>query len=198
VRRALGVRTIMNLLGPLSNPARPPVQLTGVYDPELVVPVATTLGLLGCESALVVHGGGLDEIALHAPTEAALLRGGSVVRLQIHPGAAGVREASVDALAGGAPEDNAALLAAALRGRAPEAHLAAIALNAGALLWIAGVAADLVGGVDLAKRVLASGRAHDRLEQYVAATRRVDPLEGERAASPSAGANEQEVAHAGA
>ena len=172
VRRALGVRTIMNLLGPLASPAEPPVQLAGVYDPALVEPVATTLGLLGCETALVVHGGGLDEIALHAPTRAALLRRGSVELLEIRPADAGLAEAPIEALRGGSPEDNARLLSDALRGHAPEAHLSAIAVNAGALLWIAGLAATLAAGADLALGVLASGRAHDRLLEYCAATRR--------------------------
>ena len=72
VRQALGTRTIFNLLGPLANPSRPPLQLVGVYDPSLCLPLATTLGLLGVTAALVVHGGGLDEIALHGPTTAAL------------------------------------------------------------------------------------------------------------------------------
>jgi len=186
VRRALGVRTIMNLLGPLVNPARPPVQLTGVYHPALVEPVARTLGLLGCETALVVHGGGLDEIALHAPTFAALLRCGGIETMELCAADVGLREASIEALRGGLPHENAALLAGALRGRAPQAHLSAIAINAGALLWIADRAATFREGVSEASELLASGRAHDRLMRYVARSRQL----AEAAARGAPGARE--------
>lgn len=166
-RRNLGMRTIMNLLGPLANPARPPVQLTGVYDAALVEPVARTLGLLGCETALVVHGGGLDELALHAPTYAALLRSGAIETMELSPDDAGLARAPLSALRGGSPQENAGLLASALRGRGPDAHLAAIAYNAGALLWIADFATSLKEGARVAMSVLTSGRAHERLTNYV-------------------------------
>jgi anthranilate phosphoribosyltransferase len=190
VRRTLGMRTVMNLLGPLVNPARPAVQLTGVYDAALVVPVARTLGLLGCRTALVVHGGGLDEIALHAPTRAALYRDGKVELMDLTPADAGVSEAPLAALRGGSPRENAGLLACALAGCASEPHLAAIAINAGALLWIAGRSATLRDGTATALAVLASGRAHERLVRYIARSvelaepaspqsARMDPFESE-------------------
>lgn len=167
-RRALGMRTMMNLIGPLVNPARPPVQLLGVYDPALIEPMAHTLDLLGCETALVVHGGGLDEIALHAPTRAALLRKGAIETIELTPEAAGVKPAPIEALRGGSPERNAAYLRSALQGRAPDAHRDAIAINAGALLWLAGRAANLREGTQAALAALASGRAHDRMLRFVA------------------------------
>jgi anthranilate phosphoribosyltransferase len=172
VRRALGMRTIMNLLGPLSNPARPPVQLTGVYSDALVVPVARALALLGCERALVVHGSGLDEIALHGPTMAALVRDGHVEMTTLLPEDAGFERAPLSALLGGAPDDNARLLSAALEGRGPDAHAAAIGLNAGALLWIAGIAGDLRAGAELAMEAMRTGRAGERLIEYVECSRR--------------------------
>ncbi|MEZ4307040.1 MAG: anthranilate phosphoribosyltransferase [Polyangiaceae bacterium] len=172
VRRALGMRTIMNLLGPLSNPARPPVQLTGVYSAELVVPVARTLALLGCERALVVHGGGLDEIALHAPTTAALVRDGEVEPMTLTPEDAGVAHAPLSALAGGSPEENAVLLSEVLRGQGAEAHAAAIAINAGALLWIAELAPDLREGTAMAMDAMRSGRAHRTMTEYVKCSQR--------------------------
>lgn len=163
VRRALSMRTLLNLLGPLVNPARPQVQLIGVYDPALVETVARTCGLLGVEDALVVHGAGLDEIALHGPTDAALLRDGEVTRLTLRPEDAGVKPAPLDALAGGDPQQNAAWLERALAGDAPRAHLDAIALNAGALLWTARRVDTLQDGVIGALETLATGAPLARL-----------------------------------
>lgn len=168
VRRTLGVRTMMNLLGPLVNPARPPVQLMGVYEPARVGSIARTLGLLGCRSALVVHGSGLDEIALHGPTTAALLRDGLVTEMVLRPEEAGVTPAPLEALHGGTPRDNAASLSAVLQGRGPTAHAHAVAINAGALLWIAGLASNLREGARAALAVIAGGRAHERLLGFVA------------------------------
>jgi anthranilate phosphoribosyltransferase len=165
VRRALRIRTIMNLLGPLVNPARPPVQMVGVYDPRLCRPLAQTLGLLGCEAALVVHGSGLDEIALHGPTAAALYRDGGVIELVLRPEQAGLDTLPLGQLAGGEPGRNADSLAALLKGRGNQAQAAAVALNAGALAWIFGRVDDLRQGTDLALETIASGRAHERLEQ---------------------------------
>ena len=171
VRRALGVRTVMNLLGPLVNPARPPVQLMGVYDPGRVASVARTLGLLGCRSALVVHGSGLDEIALHGPTTAARLHDGDVTEIELRPEDAGVAPAPIEALGGGTPAENAASLVAVLQGRGTPAHTRAVAINAGALLWIAGKAESLREGTAAALDVIARGHAHERLVRFVARSR---------------------------
>lgn len=166
VRKTLATRTIFNLLGPLSNPSRPAFQLLGVYDPGLCRPLATTLGLLGVDTALVVHGGGLDEVALHAPTTAALWRHGQVTELELTPEEAGLRRHPVEALRGGDPAENAALLLALLRGEGAEAHQHAVALNAGALAWIAGRADTLGDGVTLAMDALERGGAADRLAAW--------------------------------
>jgi anthranilate phosphoribosyltransferase len=165
VRRGLGLRTIFNLLGPLANPALPSVQLMGVYDPARCETLAATLGKLGCARALVVHGGGLDEIALHAPTRAALLEDGQVRALRIQPADVGLPERPIETLRGGAPEDNARWLAALLAGEGEAAHNEAVAINAGALLWLGGKAADHRAGTELALSLLASGTPAARLDK---------------------------------
>lgn len=171
VRRALGTRTIFNLLGPLVNPARPEWQVLGVYDPRYCVPLAETLALLGCRAALVVHGSGLDELALHGPTTAALLRDGVVERLELTPADAGLREHPLEALAGGAPEENAAWLRTVLAGRGAAAHADAVALGAGALQWISGAVTTLAAGVAAAHEALARGGAAERLERLAERSR---------------------------
>ena len=163
VRRALKVRTLFNLLGPLVNPALPDCQLVGVYDPARCVPLARTLGLLGVHRAMVVHGGGLDEVALHAPTTAAWLDHGEVRELTLRPEDAGLSERGIDELAGGDPEGNAAWLAALLEGKGSDAHNEAVAINTGALLWVAGAAGNLRAGTEHALSILRSGATANRL-----------------------------------
>lgn len=170
-RRALGVRTIMNLLGPCVNPAAPPVQLLGVADPLTLEPVARTLEALGVTNALVVHGSGLDEVALHGETQAIRLTNGALEHLVLTPEDAGLERGVVGGLAGGDAQANAAGLAAVLQGKGPAAHMGAVALNAGALLMTAGLANDLKSGVALAADRLASGAPYARLTAFVEATR---------------------------
>jgi len=167
VRRALKVRTVMNMLGPCVNPARPGVQLLGVADPALLGPVAATLVGLGITRAMVVHGTGLDEVALHGPTDAIRIRHGVATRLTLSPEEAGVEPAPLRALAGGGPEENAERLKALLMGYGTAAEASAVALNAGALLMTAGLASDLAEGVDLARQALASGQPYQRLKALV-------------------------------
>ena len=159
VRRALKVRTIMNILGPCVNPAEPAVQLLGVAEPRLLEPVAAVLDALGVSRALVVHGGGLDEIALHAETEAVRLVDGRIERLTIAPEQAGLARAPLGTIRGGGPEENAERLKALLAGHGTTAERHAVALNAGALLATAGKAEDLRQGVEMALATLGSGRA---------------------------------------
>ncbi|MHB1327993.1 MAG: anthranilate phosphoribosyltransferase [Gemmatimonadales bacterium] len=167
VRQTLRTRTVFNLLGPLANPAQPEYQVMGVYAERLVVPLAETLGMLGCREALVVHGSGMDEIALHGPTTAARLHRGAVQRLTLTPEAAGCTPAPVEALAGGSPEEGAAWLRQLLAGHAPRAHLDAVALNSGAMLWIAGLAPDLRAGVGAARDVLGTGAGLGHLDALI-------------------------------
>lgn len=165
VRRTLKSRTIFNLLGPLVNPAQPEWQVMGVYDPKYCKPLAETLGLLGCEAALVVHGSGLDELALHGPTTAALWKNGALSTLELTPEDAGLERAPIEALKGGLPQENAAWLRTVLAGKATSAHNAAVAFNAGALLWISDQADDLRAGTQRALEALQGGGSLARLER---------------------------------
>jgi anthranilate phosphoribosyltransferase len=167
VRRTLGTRTLFNLLGPLANPAQPEVQVMGIYAAHLVRPAAETLALLGCEAALVVHGSGLDEIALHGPTTAARLAAGVVEDVVLTPEEAGLPRAPVEALRAGEPAAAAGWLADLLAGRGDRVHTDTVALNAGALLWIAGRCATLRAGAERAREILASGSALERLQALV-------------------------------
>lgn len=174
VRKALATRTVFNLLGPLVNPASPPVMLVGVYDAALCPLVAATLGLLGCERALVVHGLGLDEIALHGETVASELANGRVTARRFTPADFGIAELPLSAITGGTPDDNARTIRAVLGGKGDAAHAAAVAVNAAALLEIAGLAASPAEGYVLAQRILASGRALQRLERFAELSRTSD------------------------
>jgi anthranilate phosphoribosyltransferase len=161
----------MNLLGPCLNPARPRIQLLGVPDPGLLVPVAETLRALGVERALVVHGSGLDEVAVHGFTQAVRLLEGELERVEITPELAGLRRYPKEEIAGGEPAENARLLLDILKGRGTGAQRAIVAINAGALLETAGLAADLRLGTEMAQDAMASGRALRLLENFVEASR---------------------------
>lgn len=166
VRKSLKMRTLFNVLGPLANPAQPPVQLMGVYDPDLVVPIAETLSRLGVEKALVVHGQGLDEISISGPTVAALAEDGAVLEMEITPEMAGLEQFDVERLAGGDAEQNKTALDALFAGNGDAAHEAAVAINAGATAWIAGKANDLKEGASLAVKAMRSGKIPERLQRW--------------------------------
>jgi anthranilate phosphoribosyltransferase len=170
-RRALKVRTIMNVLGPCVNPAEPPVQLLGVAETRLLEPVARTLAALGVGAALIVHGSGLDEVALHGATEAIRVVEGGIDRLTITPEAAGLKRGPIGSVKGGDPAENAERLAALLKGRGGESETDAVALNAGALLMTAGIAPTLREGVMLARDTIASGEPFRRVQALAEATR---------------------------
>jgi anthranilate phosphoribosyltransferase len=161
----------MNLLGPCLNPARPKVQLLGVADPKLLRPIAETLQALGVERALVVHGSGLDEIALHGFTRAILLAAGRLEEIEITPEQAGLERMPVQAIAGGTPVENAKRLQNIVAGIGRPAEIAIVALNAGALLMTAGKVADLKEGVGFAMDAMRSRRARQVLDMFVEASR---------------------------
>ncbi|MBA2466985.1 MAG: anthranilate phosphoribosyltransferase [Sphingomonas sp.] len=171
VRRQLSVRTVMNLLGPCINPARPPVQLLGVADPKMLRRIAETLDAMGVRNALVVHGGGTDEIALHAETRALKLADGAVEEIVITPEDAGLARAPLSVVTGGDATENAARLRALLGGAGEQAERDIVALNAGALLLTAGRVATLRDGVAAAADALASGAAGKVLDAFVEASR---------------------------
>ena len=170
VRRALKVRTIMNLLGPCLNPARPRVQLLGVADPKLLRPVAETLRALGVERALVVHGSGLDEVALHGETRAIRLSNGDYSDLQLTPEDAGLERAPLKVVTGGDATENAERLRKLLDGEGAQAEQDIVILNAAALLLTAGKAPTLKDAADLARDALLSGRSGQVLDRYIEAS----------------------------
>ena len=171
VRRQLEVRTVMNLLGPCINPARPPVQLLGVADSRMLRRIAQTLAAMGVEQALVVHGSGLDEVALHAETRAIRLGGGEIEDLEITPEDAGIERAPLKVVTGGDVAENAARLRTLFAGQATRAEEDIVILNAAALLLTAGSAATLREGAAAAQEALSSGRAGQVLDCFVEASR---------------------------
>ena len=170
VRRQLSVRTVMNLLGPCINPARPPVQLLGVADPKMLRRIAQVLDAMGVRLALVVHGSGLDEVALHGGTKAIRLEDGEMTEVELTPEEAGLKRAPLNVVTGGDAEENAARLRALLNGKGSGAEADIVALNAGALLMTAGLSADLRMGVALARDALRSGKAGQLLTRFVEAS----------------------------
>jgi anthranilate phosphoribosyltransferase len=164
VRRELGVRTVFNLLGPLTNPAGARHQLLGVYDPDRIEIVAEVLRELGSERVMVVHGGGLDEIALHGRTRVAELVHGNVRIREIGPEDAGLQRAPLEALLGGDLGENVRIARAVLEGE-HGARRDVVLLNAAAALMVAGKAVDLLEGVQRAAEAIDSGATRRVVER---------------------------------
>ena len=176
VRRELGFRTVFNLLGPLANPAGASHQLLGVSDADAAPHMAAALAGLGVLRAMVVRGDdGLDELSLAAPSTIWHVAAGEAVRVErVEPEALGLSRVAPEALAGGDPSYNAALLQAVLRGQERGAHAEHVALNAGAGLQLMGRAATLAEGVAKARALLHDGAGWRALEAYRAATLAVE------------------------
>ncbi len=168
VRRELAVRTVFNVLGPLTNPAGARRQLIGVSDPAMLGVMAGALARLGCDRALVVSGeDGLDEMSTSAATRVVEVNGSDLVRYTVTPEELGLPRADLSALTGGSPADNAVTTRAVLEGEpGPRRDIAV--LNAGAAIYAAGQAADLAAGVAAAREAVDTGAAADTLERYVA------------------------------
>ena len=172
LRRALGIRTLFNLLGPLANPARPSRQVVGVPEPRLIRPMAEALGALGVEHAMVVHGqgvhgqGGMDEISLSAPTRIAEVRraDGGIREYEITPEQFGLSRVDSAQLRVSDAEQAIAMLLGALAGGAGAAQ-DVLALNSGAAIYVAGAADSIAQGVAAARKIIASGRALDTIEK---------------------------------
>lgn len=165
VRRELGVRTIFNLLGPLTNPANAPFQVLGVSNEAACEKMARALSRLGVERAWVVRGeDGLDEITLAGKTVVHEVTPSNVRRFEIAPEEFGLRRTSLDALRGGSAEENAATIRAALAGERHDAALDLILVNAAASLFVAGLADGFAQAVELAGRAVRNGAALARLE----------------------------------
>jgi anthranilate phosphoribosyltransferase len=171
VRRELGTRTVFNVLGPLTNPARARAQVVGVYSPDLVRPVAEALAQLGARRAFVVHGaGGIDELSPVGPSQVSEVVDGGVRDRMIEPRELGIEPCSLDDLAGGAPDENAAAIRRIFAGERGGGREAVI-LNAAGAIAAGGHAADLREGVVVAREALDSGAAAARLDQLVEFTR---------------------------
>ena len=168
VRRALGIRTAFNVLGPLTNPALPSFQLVGVGAPELLEVVAGALAVLGVERAIVVHGcGGADELTCEAPCEAVLVEDETTEHITLDASDAGLESNGLDSLRGGTAEDNAEILRTTLLGK-PGPVLDCVLFNAGAAFMAARRAGTIAEGVDLARDVIERGDANAALDRLVA------------------------------
>jgi anthranilate phosphoribosyltransferase len=170
VRRQLSVRTVMNLLGPCINPALPSVQLLGVADPRMLRRIAQTLDAMGVEEALVVHGSGLDEVALHAETRAVRLSRGTLSELTLAPEDAGLERAPLSRVTGGDVAENARRLKLLMDGAGERAEQDIVILNTAALLLASGRAASLIEGAAQARAALESGAAGGVLRSYIGAS----------------------------
>lgn len=167
VRQELGLRTVFNILGPLSNPAAPDFQLLGVYSPKLVEPLAQVLMALGVKAAWVVHGhDGLDELSVAGPSKVAELKDGAIRVFEVSPADAGVERCPLEDLKGGDAPYNAKALTAALSG-VESAYRNAVVYNAAAGLVIAGKALDLKEGAVFAAEAIDSGRAYATLQKLI-------------------------------
>jgi anthranilate phosphoribosyltransferase len=175
-RREIGIRTIFNILGPLTNPANANVQVMGVYDPSLTETLARVLGRLGTKRALVVCGeGNLDEITITGATRVSDWADGALTTYSIHPAELGMATASLAEIKGGTTAaEAAAQLRLVLSGEAGPC-LNMVLLNAGAALMAAGRSDDLASGVALARELVASGAALHKVEALVAFSRSVQP-----------------------
>ncbi|MGB5439279.1 MAG: anthranilate phosphoribosyltransferase, partial [Gammaproteobacteria bacterium] len=166
-RREMRVRTVFNLLGPLTNPAAAPNQVLGVFSADWVEPLAEVLKQLGSEHVLVVHAeDGLDEISIAAPTRVAELRGGDILSYTISPEDFGLQRADLAAIAVGDAQQSLDLLRAVFAGRPGPAH-DIVVLNAGAAIYAAGIASSLAQGVNRAAEVIKAGKAHQVFESLV-------------------------------
>jgi len=164
-RKELGMRTIFNVLGPLTNPAGADAQVVGVYDPDLVPVLARALTQMDVDRALVVHGAGLDEIAIHDETRVAEVSGGDISEYTLTPEDIGVEQAPIDAVAGGQPAENAADMRAIVEGEADGPKRDIVLANAGAAIYVGGGADSLADGVERAAQAIDDGDAAATLDE---------------------------------
>lgn len=168
IRKELGIRTVFNILGPLTNPAHPTMQILGVYDKSLVEPLARVLTSLGVRSGFVVYGNDkLDEISVSAPTTVCRFKNGEYESYEITPEQFGFERCQKSDLVGGNPEVNAKITLDILKGIDKSAKLSAVLMNAAAGLVAAEKAANLEDGVKLARELIDSGKALEKLQQFV-------------------------------
>ncbi len=168
IRKELGIRTVFNILGPLSNPAGANMELMGVYDETLVEPLAQVMAKLGVVKGMVVYGQDkLDEISMSAPTTVCEIRDGWFQSYQIRPEQFGYNSCAKEELVGGTPEENAQITRDILEGREKGPKRQAVCLNAGASLYITGKAKTIEEGVRMAESLIDSGAAVKKLEEFI-------------------------------
>ena len=164
VRQALKTRTIFNILGPLINPAKPKRQLLGVYSPELIDIYAKTVAQLGHEHTIIVHGSGLDEVAIHGATEVAEVRNGEIERYTLTPQDFGFQVKPLESLRGGEPTENAQMITALLQGKGKAEHNQAVAMNTALLLKLFGQE-DIKQNAQWVLDVIAQGNPFETLQK---------------------------------
>lgn len=168
IRKELGIRTVFNILGPLSNPAGANMELMGVYDEALVEPLAQVMANLGVTRGMVVFGqDSLDEISMSAPTSVCEIKDGKFTSYVLTPEQFGYERCTKEELQGGTPQENAEITKAILEGKETGAKRHAVCLNAGAALYIAGKADSIEAGVKLAEQLINSGAALKKLEEFI-------------------------------
>ncbi len=168
IRKELGIRTVFNILGPLSNPAGANMELMGVYDEALVEPLAQVMANLGVTRGMVVFGqDSLDEISMSAPTSVCEIKDGKFTSYVLTPEQFGYERCTKEELQGGTPQENADITKAILEGKETGAKRHAVCLNAGAALYIAGKAKTIEEGVRLAEKLIDSGAALKKLNEFV-------------------------------
>ncbi|KMV32076.1 anthranilate phosphoribosyltransferase [Photobacterium swingsii] len=167
VRQTLKTRTIFNLLGPLINPARPNIELMGVYDQALVRPIAETMAAMGMKRAAVVHGSGLDEVAIHGETTVAEIINGEITEYTLTPADFGLDTHPLEAIKGGEPEENRAIITDILTGKGTDAQQGAVAVNVALLMRLFGHE-DLKANTQKAIDVMQAGSAFALVEQLAA------------------------------
>lgn len=167
IRKELGIRTVFNILGPITNPAKPVYNLLGVYDEYLVNPIAQVLNSLGTKHGLVIYGQDkLDEISISAPTTVCELRNGEYTNYEICPEDFGLKRASKSDIVGGTPQENAEITIEILKGaQGPKRDI--VVLNAGAGMYVAEKAGSIAEGVEIAQKMIDSGLAYEKLQQFI-------------------------------
>ena len=169
IRRELGIRTVFNILGPLTNPARPASMLLGVYSAHLLRPLANVLPSLSVKRALIVHGtDGMDEISIGAPTLMHEIADGWERSYEIRPEDFGITPAAKEAIRGGKPDENAAVTRGILSGTITDARADVCLMNAGAAIYIGGAAPSIADGIAAARRTIADGTALRKLDDFIA------------------------------
>lgn len=164
VRQGMKTRTIFNILGPLINPARPNIELMGVYDSSLVRPIAETMSKMGLKRAAVVFGSGLDEVAIHGETQVAEIINGQITEYTLTPEDFGVNTHPIESIKGGDPLENKAIITDILTGKGTEAQVSAIAVNVALLLRLFGNE-DLKANTKKAIDVINSGKAYELVQK---------------------------------